>query len=105
MQAMQGNDPVNVEVKDEEEVQAQDESAPPYLPPLMEFLPVQEEFKLLTKALNQADVAEELRRAQPFTFFAPTDTAFAQLPPLFIEMLFDPDHKHELKKLLLYKSV
>ena len=38
-------------------------------------------FKTLAKALTAAGLVDTLKGAEPFTVFAPTDDAFAKLPP------------------------
>ena len=38
-------------------------------------------FKTLAKALTEAGLVDTLKGAGPFTVFAPTDDAFAKLPP------------------------
>ncbi len=38
-------------------------------------------FKTLTKAIDAAGLTEVLKSGGPFTVFAPTDDAFAKLPP------------------------
>ena len=39
------------------------------------------QFNTLATALTEAGLVETLKGAGPFTVFAPTDEAFAQLPP------------------------
>ena len=41
----------------------------------------------------------------PFTVFAPTDEAFAKLPPGTLENLLKPENKDELRKILTYHVV
>ncbi|GFO06721.1 fasciclin domain-containing protein [Plakobranchus ocellatus] len=45
------------------------------------------EFKTLTKAINIAKLGRKLRTPGPWTIFAPTDDAFAKLPPGTLEKL------------------
>ncbi|MDD4858343.1 MAG: fasciclin domain-containing protein, partial [Candidatus Krumholzibacteria bacterium] len=44
-------------------------------------------FTTLVSAINAAGLADTLKSAGPFTVFAPTDSAFAMLPPGTVEFL------------------
>jgi uncharacterized surface protein with fasciclin (FAS1) repeats len=60
-------------------------------------------FATLLSAIEAAGVAEELAGAGPYTLFAPTDDAFADLPQGTLEeLLADP---HQLEQILLYHIV
>jgi len=60
-------------------------------------------FKTLGAAIEAAGLTETLDQSGPFTVFAPTDEAFAQLPEGLLEsLLADPA---TLKKVLLYHAV
>jgi uncharacterized surface protein with fasciclin (FAS1) repeats len=60
-------------------------------------------FATLLSAIEAAGVAEELAGAGPYTLFAPTDDAFADLPQGTLEeLLADP---HQLEPILLYHIV
>jgi uncharacterized surface protein with fasciclin (FAS1) repeats len=60
-------------------------------------------FTTLVKAVQAAGLVETLSGAGPFTVFAPTDEAFAKLPPGTIDaLLADPA---KLKDILLYHVV
>ena len=60
-------------------------------------------FKTLAAALKAAGLIETLKGAGPFTVFAPTDEAFAKLPPGTVEGLLKD--KEKLTKILLYHVV
>jgi len=60
-------------------------------------------FKTLVKAVQEADLVETLQREGPFTVFAPTDEAFAKLPPGTIENLLND--KEKLTEILTYHVV
>jgi uncharacterized surface protein with fasciclin (FAS1) repeats len=62
-----------------------------------------EGFTILTKAVQVAKLQSTLTTGGPFTVFAPTDEAFAALPPETLEFLLD--NPEELKKVLLYHVV
>lgn len=59
-------------------------------------------FKTFGKAVEKAGLADTLRGSGPFTLFAPTDAAFAKLPPGRLESLFKPENKSELAGILNY---
>jgi uncharacterized surface protein with fasciclin (FAS1) repeats len=54
----------------------------------------------LVTALKAAGLVETLQGAGPFTVFAPTNAAFAKLPPGTVEMLVKPENKAKLTKIL-----
>jgi len=62
-------------------------------------------FKTLATALGAADLVETLKGEGPFTVFAPTDEAFAKLPPGTVESLLKPENKEKLKAVLLLHVV
>jgi uncharacterized surface protein with fasciclin (FAS1) repeats len=55
--------------------------------------------------VNEAGLIETLKGAGPFTVFAPTDEAFAKLPPGTVETLLKPENKDKLKEILLLHVV
>ncbi len=62
-------------------------------------------FKTLVAAIKAADLAGALQAKGPFTVFAPTDAAFAALPPGTLDDLLKPANKEKLKSILLYHVV
>ena len=62
-------------------------------------------FNTLAKALQAAALVETLKGEGPFTVFAPTDAAFAKLPPGTIETLLKPENKAKLQRILTYHVV
>ena len=60
-------------------------------------------FNTLAKALTEAGLIETLKGEGPFTVFAPTDEAFAKLPPGTLEGLLKD--KAKLKAVLTYHVV
>ena len=62
-------------------------------------------FKTLAKALQAADLVDTLKSQGPFTVFAPTDEAFAKLPPATLEDLLKPANKAKLRRILTYHVV
>lgn len=62
-------------------------------------------FQTLAAALGAADLVDALKGDGPFTVFAPTDDAFAQLPAGTIESLLKPENKNQLVDILTYHVV
>jgi transforming growth factor-beta-induced protein len=62
-------------------------------------------FKILVTALTAAGLVDTLKGNGPFTVFAPTDAAFAKLPPGTIVDLLKPENKPKLIKILTYHVV
>jgi uncharacterized surface protein with fasciclin (FAS1) repeats len=56
----------------------------------------------LVTAIKAADLVEPLKGPGPFTVFAPTNEAFAKLPPGTVEDLLKPENKEKLRSILLY---
>jgi uncharacterized surface protein with fasciclin (FAS1) repeats len=59
----------------------------------------------LVTALTAADLVDALKGAGPFTVFAPTDAAFARLPPGVVANLLKPENKPILTQILKYHVV
>jgi transforming growth factor-beta-induced protein len=55
--------------------------------------------------VKAAGLAETLKGEGPFTVFAPTDAAFAKLPPGTVEGLLKPENKAKLQGILGYHVV
>ena len=62
-------------------------------------------FKTLAAALKAAGLVDTLKGPGPFTVFAPTDEAFAKLPPGTVDNLLKPENKDQLVKILTYHVV
>lgn len=62
-------------------------------------------FNTLAKALSAAGLVDALKGEGPFTVFAPTDEAFAKLPPGTLEDLLKPENKDKLAAILKYHVV
>ena len=62
-------------------------------------------FKTLAAALKAAGLVDTLKGTGPFTVFAPTDEAFAKLPPGTVETLLKPENKAKLAAILTYHVV
>jgi len=62
-------------------------------------------FGTLAAALDAADLIETLQGKGPFTVFAPTDDAFAQLPEGTVQTLLKPENKSLLTSILTFHVV
>lgn len=63
------------------------------------------QFQTLAKAIKAAGLESALAQKGPYTLFAPTDKAFAALPPGALEQLLQPENKDILVQLLSYHVV
>jgi uncharacterized surface protein with fasciclin (FAS1) repeats len=59
----------------------------------------------LVAAVKAAGLVDTLQGSGPFTVFAPTNEAFAQLPQGTVENLLKPENKDKLVKILTYHVV
>src|SRR4051812_17543629 len=59
-------------------------------------------FNTLVAAVKAAGLVDTLKGTGPFTVFAPTDAAFAKLPPGTVESLLKPENKAKLTAVLTY---
>ena len=62
-------------------------------------------FSTLVAAINAAGLVETLNGEGPFTVFAPTNAAFAELPAGVLDALLLPENKDALVKILTYHVV
>ena len=63
------------------------------------------QFETLVAAVQAAGLVEVLKGDGPFTVFAPTDEAFAALPPGTVDNLLKPKNKDQLAAVLTYHVV
>ena len=63
------------------------------------------QFTTLIRALTAADLIATLKGPGPFTVFAPTDAAFAKLPPGVLDELLKPENKEKLAGVLKYHVI
>jgi len=63
------------------------------------------DFSTLVAALKAAGLVDTLKGAGPFTVFAPTNAAFAKLPPGTLDNLLKPENKAQLTAILTYHVV
>lgn len=62
-------------------------------------------FKTLSAAIQAAGLEETLDGTGPLTLFAPTDAAFAALPPEALNQLLQPQNREVLRQILTYHVV
>jgi uncharacterized surface protein with fasciclin (FAS1) repeats len=62
-------------------------------------------FKTLVSAIKAAGLVDTLKGKGPFTVFAPTDEAFAQIPADTLRDLLKPENKSKLQAILTYHVV
>jgi uncharacterized surface protein with fasciclin (FAS1) repeats len=62
-------------------------------------------FNTLAQAVEAADVAPLLQNAGSVTVFAPTDSAFEELPDGALELLLRPENRNLLRQVLAYHIV
>jgi uncharacterized surface protein with fasciclin (FAS1) repeats len=67
---------------------------------IMENLSRSADHKVFVSLLHEAGLADALRQRASFTIFAPTDAAFASLPPGQLDTLKKPEDKAALVRLL-----
>ncbi|WP_427160820.1 fasciclin domain-containing protein [Aliinostoc sp. HNIBRCY26] len=65
----------------------------------------QGQFQTLLKAVKAAGLSDQLTTPGPYTVFAPTDAAFAQLPKTTLDNLLQSANKQQLVKLLAYHVI
>ena len=63
------------------------------------------DFGTLLAAAEATGLVETLKGDGPFTFFAPTDAAFAALPEGTVEELLKPENKEMLASILTYHVI
>ncbi len=72
---------------------------------IVETAAADDQFTTLVQAIQAADLVETLHGPGPYTVFAPTDAAFAELPAGTVENLLQPENKDQLVELLTYHVV
>ena len=77
----------------------------PQLPDLRARLAASSNHKTLLAAIRQGGQLGTVQSAGPYTLFAPTDAAFAALPPGIERKLFAPESKDQLARVVRYHMV
>lgn len=62
-------------------------------------------FSTLDQAIQAAELEDVLGAEGPYTVFAPTDEAFAALPPETLDQLLQPENQDALRQILTYHVV
>ncbi|MFO8006990.1 MAG: fasciclin domain-containing protein [Candidatus Brocadiia bacterium] len=79
--------------------------APPQAADIVDTAVAAGQFNTLVAAVKAAGLVETLKGEGPFTVFAPTDDAFAKLPPETLQALLRPANKGKLTGILTYHVV
>ena len=82
-----------------------DDMAAKAKPTIAEVAAGNDDFSTLVAALQAAGLVEVLAGDGPYTVFAPTNEAFAALPPGTVENLLKPENKDQLVAVLTYHVV
>jgi uncharacterized surface protein with fasciclin (FAS1) repeats len=69
---------------------------------IVELAASNDDFSTLVAAVEAAGLVETLSGPGPFTVFAPTNEAFAALPPETLQSLLEPANQETLTKILTY---
>ncbi len=72
---------------------------------LLEQAASNNQFKILAMAVQAAGLTDTLTGEGPLTIFAPTDRAFAALPPQTVDKLLNPANRDLLRQVLAYHVV
>jgi uncharacterized surface protein with fasciclin (FAS1) repeats len=72
---------------------------------LIETVEGNDSFSTLSEAIQAAGLEQTLSEPGPYTVFAPTDEAFAALPPEVQEQLLQPENQDVLRQILSYHVV
>ncbi|MBE9050617.1 fasciclin domain-containing protein [Nostocales cyanobacterium LEGE 11386] len=72
---------------------------------IVELAANNESFSTLVQAVQEAGLADTLSGAGPYTIFAPTNEAFAELPDGALEFLLQPENRGILQQVLSYHVV
>lgn len=72
---------------------------------IVEIAQGNDNFSTLVQALKAADLVDALQGEGPFTVFAPTNDAFAELPDGQLESLLKEENKAKLQAILKYHVV
>lgn len=72
---------------------------------VIDAIRAQHNFSMFAKALEHADLADELRDVGPFTVFAPNDEAFQMIPQSTWRDLMAPGNEELLYDILTYHVV
>lgn len=74
-------------------------------PDIVDIAASNDQFSTLVAAVGAAGLAGTLKGEGPFTLFAPTNAAFAQLPAGTVDTLLQPENRDQLVAVLTYHVV
>jgi uncharacterized surface protein with fasciclin (FAS1) repeats len=76
-----------------------------HAPALLDVATSDHRFSTLVTAVQAAGLTDALAGEGPFTIFAPTDEAFARIPPETLQALLLPENREALKAVLTFHVV
>ena len=74
-------------------------------PDIVDIAASSDQFGTLVAAVQAAGLVDTLKGPGPFTVFAPTNAAFAALPPGTVDSLLRPENRDQLVSILTYHVV
>jgi uncharacterized surface protein with fasciclin (FAS1) repeats len=74
-------------------------------PDIVDIAASNDQFSTLVAAVQAAGLVDTLKGEGPFTVFAPTNAAFAALPPGTVDNLLKPENRDQLIAILTYHVV
>jgi uncharacterized surface protein with fasciclin (FAS1) repeats len=74
-------------------------------PDIVDIAASSDQFSTLVAAVQAAGLVDTLKGEGPFTVFAPTNAAFAALPPGTVDNLLKPENRDQLVAILTYHVV
>jgi len=72
---------------------------------VIENMALSKEYTILVSAIDEAGLTQTFKSKGPITIFAPTNQAFARLPPGELDTLLKPSHRFDLNYLLTYHAL
>ncbi|NEP17037.1 MAG: fasciclin domain-containing protein [Leptolyngbya sp. SIO4C1] len=102
---MDSEEMMSPEEMDSEEMMSPEMTSEQGTTTIAEIAMANDSFDTLAQALQAAGLAETLGSEGPYTVFAPTDEAFAELPEGALEYLLQPENRGVLQQVLKYHVV
>ena len=81
------------------------EAAPNCIPSVLEVAASYPELTLVTALFQRAELTEIFTCPGPFTLLLPSNSAFDEIDPVFLEFLLRPENQEALEDLLLYHII
>ena len=94
-----------VETVNDEPIIVEEDMVVPDVPDIVDIAISSPEHTTLVAAVQAWELVEVLKGEGPFTVFAPTDSAFSNLPEGTVESLLEPDNIAQLQWVLTYHVI